>query len=441
MELWSANVRARATNGVDKENRLDRNTDNNREERTRKRRWAWPETLRRVMSGRSRRTVYYLVTPLLAVLAWCSVMYITSHRGEGQIRRWEEHFIDEHFKNGEDHLDEGEDDDVENKIKAYSDAGIKLHKDPELPVQLPKGAFLNVAISIPFLDHNPLSAIEYIQLLEWITIYSTVNIRFHVITNEESKEYVDKIMEKVNLTSNCKFDTVLLSLDDLIEEAHNRICPDLKASEEYCNLLIAKMTPLLFPFYFPNLPYIIYIDKHITFHDDVGKLYNTFTRLEENTALAMVQEQSLRYMRSFGTYHMKAPGTKLGLPPSKGHPGYNPDLLLMDLAKLRSYSSYKAMLSELKLTLLLRKYSYHPQEDMPEMGDVLNLMAAEQPQMFHQLSCEWNRSAHQIADKLHEEFLDCVPAESPFKARASNKNPNLHPKPKESGTLDRRDYF
>ena len=57
--------------------------------------------------------------------------------------------------------------------------------------------------------------------------------------------------------------------------------------------------------------------RHITFHDDVGKLYNSFLKLSKEESLAMVQEQSLRYMRAFGTHHIKQPATKLGKPPSK----------------------------------------------------------------------------------------------------------------------------
>ena len=64
----------------------------------------------------------------------------------------------------------------------------------------------------------PLSAAHYISMLEWITIYSSVRIHFHVssrssnrylvtvwscaavqvITNEESQDYVDQVMEKVS---------------------------------------------------------------------------------------------------------------------------------------------------------------------------------------------------------------------------------------------------
>ena len=39
------------------------------------------------------------------------------------------------------------------------------------------------------------------------------------------------------------------------------LCPELAVSDEFCDLLMGNLTPLLFPFLFPQLPYIIYIDK------------------------------------------------------------------------------------------------------------------------------------------------------------------------------------
>ena len=71
----------------------------------------------------------------------------------------------------------------------------------------------------------------------------------------------------------------------------------------------------IFPYVTDFLTTISY--RHIVFHDDVGKLYNAFLKLDEQESIAMVQEQTLRYMRAFGTYHMKSPSTKLGRPPSK----------------------------------------------------------------------------------------------------------------------------
>ena len=63
----------------------------------------------------------------------------------------------------------------------------------------------------------------------------------------------------------------------------------------------------------------------------------------------MVQEQTPKYLRAFGSHHVKSPGSKLGRPPSQGNPGYNPDLMVMDLLKLRLNTSYKALIHELKV--------------------------------------------------------------------------------------------
>ena len=89
--------------------------------------------------------------------------------------------------------------------------------------------------------------------------------------------------------------------------------------------------------------------RHIIFHDDVGKLYNEFLNMDQDESIGMVQEQTLKYLRAFGSYHIKSPSTKLGRPPSKGSPGFNPDLMVMDLVKLRTDNSFKSMIHELKV--------------------------------------------------------------------------------------------
>ena len=72
----------------------------------------------------------------------------------------------------------------------------------------------------------------------------------------------------------------------------------------------------------------------------------------------------------------------------------------------------------------------HLDEELPDLGEMLNLIAAEKPAMFHKLSCDWNKSAHQGHDPVSAEFLDCLPEDTmnPSTGRtsikATNKNPN-----------------
>jgi len=427
--------------------------DLNCEKRLKNKSWSpvrlWAIILK-LLNMKGQRSTPILVLACLGLTTTFSWFYLSSS-GKSHVGKWEQEYHEEwHNEMGRrvrEKLEKaklGEDHHILEEEEAHwaRTTGIEIGHDPDSKIHFPEGESLNIAIAMPFLDQQPLVAAHYIKMLEWITIYSSVRIHFHVITNEESKEFVDRVMEKVNMTSNCYYDYDFLYFDHIIEFSHAMICKEVASSEDYCDLLIGQLTPLIFPYLFPSLPYIIYIDKHIVFHDDVGKLYNAFLKLEKQESIAMVQEQTLRYMRAFGTYHMKSPSTKLGRPPSRGKPGYNPDLLVMDLHKLRGDKSYKAMIHELKISLAIRKYSYHPEDKLPNLGDILNLLAAEKPKMFHQLSCDWNKSAMKGTDPLSEEFLDCLPEDtnptSTSKARsvrATNNNPNLNPTYKSSQYL------
>ena len=91
----------------------------------------------------------------------------------------------------------------------------------------------------------------------------------------------------MNATSNCNYDYEMLYFDQMIDYARENICPDTAQSEvsktnqalynivkhcqallacliywqEYCDMLIGRVTPLLFPWLFPSLAYILYVDK------------------------------------------------------------------------------------------------------------------------------------------------------------------------------------
>ena len=98
---------------------------------------------------------------------------------------------------------------------------------------------------------------SYIKTLEWILIYSTVPIKFHIITNEDSVSYVNQILEKVNLTSNCDFTSEIITLSHIIKQTNDVICPMLSTRSEFCEILMGNMTPLLFPYLFKVPPRFI----------------------------------------------------------------------------------------------------------------------------------------------------------------------------------------
>ncbi len=124
-------------------------------------------------------------------------------------------------------------------------------------------------------------------------------------------------------------------------------------------------------------------------------------------AIAMAPEQTNTYMRAFAGWQKVNPSTKLGRPPGEGKPGFNADLIAMDLEKLRASAAYRAYLNDAAINRLLKQYLYHSATTEPSLGDVLNLMAADSESLFLPLGCEWNRNAFVSTDPLDKRFNVC----------------------------------
>lgn len=259
-------------------------------------------------------------------------------------------------------------------------------------------------------------------MLEWILIYSTVPVSFHVITNEDSVPYINSIMSKINLTSNCDFTSHIMTLSHIIKETNDEICPMLGTRSEFCEILMGNMTPLLFPYLFKDLDHVVYVDRKLVFQDNIGLLYPSLEKLKRSKhGIAMVPEQSKTYMRAFAQWQKVNPSTKIGRPPPNGKPGYNPDLILMDLDKLRASASYRTFFNEVKLNTLVKNYMFHSESETPCLGDMVNLMAVDVENLFMKLGCEWNRRVEETTDMLEKKYNVC---EADF-IHVWNGNPQL----------------
>jgi len=334
----------------------------------------------------------YLFIPAFISLFWLLICVITTRNPNVTL---EERYIKEYF----DH-------------QILEDGTLTLRKNPdEDEVQefhLPVGVSMNVVVAIPFLDINPIASQEYVKMLEWILIYSTVPIRFHIITNEDSVPYVKSVLAKVNLTSNCDFTSEILTLSQIIKQSNDEICPMLGTRSEFCEILMGNMTPLLFPYLFKDLDVVIYLDRKLVFQDNIGYLYPVIEKLKRSKeGIAMAPEQTKTYMQSFAAWQKMNPSTKIGRPPPNGKPGYNADLIVMDLDKLRASASYKKYFNEGKLNQVVKNYMFHSSSDTPSLGDMLNLMAVDTESLFMNLGCEWNRLVQETNDAYEKQYQRC----------------------------------
>ena len=62
----------------------------------------------------------------------------------------------------------------------------------------------------------------------------------------------------------------------------------------------------------------------------------------------------------------------MGKPPPEGRPGFNPDLMVLDLARLReSGEGYLGYFSERRVKSLIGNYLFHTEGDIPSLGDMV----------------------------------------------------------------------
>lgn len=349
--------------------------------------------------------VAYLFIPAFISLFWLGICFMTTRNPNVTL---EDQYLKEYFDH---HL-------MEDGTIAIRNTDQEEHE----PIHLPEGISINVVIAIPFLDVNPIASTDYIKTLEWILIYSTVPIKFHIITNEDSVKYVDKIMEKINMTSNCDFTHTIMTLSHIIDVTNNEICPKLGTRTEFCEVLMGTMTPLLFPYLFLNLDHVVYVDRSLVFQDNIGLLYPILEKVKRSKAgIAMAPEQTKAYMQAFAAWQKMNPSTKIGRPPPNGKPGFNSDLIVMDLEKLRASASYKGFFNIARLTKLVKTYSYHAESETPSLGDMLNLMAVDIDSLFWTLGCEWNRNSKSTNDVVELKYNVC----NADIIHVWNGNPNL----------------
>ena len=155
----------------------------------------------------------------------------------------------------------------------------------------------------------------------------------------------------------------------------------------------------------PGLPPKSLHNLALTFlQDNIGHLYNVIKKMKRGKeAIAMAPEQTKTYMQAFSGWQRLNPKTKLGRPPPDGKPGFNPDLMLLDLDKLRSSAKFKTYFDERKLNALVKNYVFHSSGEIPSLGDMVNLIAADSESLIWKLGCEWNRLAKETSDMLDKQ--------------------------------------
>ena len=144
---------------------------------------------------------------------------------------------------------------------------------------------------------------------------------------------------------------------------------------------------------------------------------------KQKQGFAMAHEQTGAYMRAFAGSQKINPSTKLGRPLPDGKPGFNPDLILMDLDKLRANTLYRSYFNEPKINRLVKNYVYHSSDSVPSLGDMVNIIAADSADaLITPLGCQWNRLPDQKSHDISFKRFNVCDWKGP--TRAWNGNPD-----------------
>ena len=66
-------------------------------------------------------------------------------------------------------------------------------------------------------------------------------------------------------TTGMDFYSDIVTLAHIMDHTTATVCPRMAVSEEFCDILMGKMTPLLFPYLFEDLEHAVYVDRNIMF--------------------------------------------------------------------------------------------------------------------------------------------------------------------------------
>ena len=154
---------------------------------------------------------------------------------------------------------------------------------------------------------------------------------------------------------------------------------------------------------------IIILDVNLKFRADIQDLWTEFNKFSPSSVIGVAPELSPVYYHYTHQYRKENPSTKVGLTEPKHMQGINSGVVLLDLEKIRSQPELLLLrLDPSEVEHLHRKYNI-----WGGLGDqdLITLLSFEHPDLFHFLSCGWNRALclwwRHVYPDLFERYFSC----------------------------------
>ncbi len=218
------------------------------------------------------------------------------------------------------------------------------------------------------------------------------------MSDSGSTDVIDAIMIRGERQSNCRFTYSVETVDNVFDQLMENLdanVPHLKLDMVKEHVAI-QMLPLILPWHYPHLNRLIFVGSHIKFRSDIIELYEHFDRFKSQQVMGLTLTQDAKFATAFAVHRHLQPDSKLGLSPPQGWPGFNTELMLLDLEKMRQSNMIKRYLDLENQFTIVTKYDFKSRQVLPQLDEWLTLVGIEKPELFFTLPCQWN--VQQIMD-------------------------------------------
>ena len=206
------------------------------------------------------------------------------------------------------------------------------------------------------------------------------------------------MMKRAGRQANCQFSYTVETVDEVFDQLLDYLklhAPQMKL-DMIREHVATQMLPLVLPWHFPNIRRLIYLSNRIKLRADPAELYEFYDRFETGQVMGLTLTQGAQFATAFAVHRHRNPDSHLGQSPPKGWPGFNAELMLLDLEKMRQSTLLSRYIDLENQFYLVKEYDFGGRELLPALDEWLTLIGAEKPELFYTLPCQWN--VQQILD-------------------------------------------
>ncbi|XP_058808903.1 xyloside xylosyltransferase 1 [Phymastichus coffea] len=223
--------------------------------------------------------------------------------------------------------------------------------------------------------------------------FSSGDIAFHLITDEESQSIAENIIDYVLFVYRKRVQVQYYNVHKSAKEIEDIVSvmssffsskPGTYYSDAlfFISLGLHRIAPL-------NQDMAIMVDADTKFRSNIKELFKEFDHFNKDALFGLGPELSPVYRHVLFLYRSKNPKTIFGEPGYLGgYPGYNSGVILIHLKRLRESLEYDQIVGRDSVEHLVEKYEFKG-----HLGDqdFYTLLGMERPEMIHTIDCGWNR--------------------------------------------------